>query len=101
MLAQATIVFLTLLYAFAFRPIHDAADNGKIDSLRLLMSFGADPFISTYSGRSVLECAKRRQTKDYIAGVSNIAVRNLCAAIFWRHGAIYQQSSYIAWSTGS
>jgi ankyrin repeat protein len=53
---------------FVSRPIHDAADNGKTDSLRLLIAYGADPFISTYSGRSVIDCAKRTEAKDYIKG---------------------------------
>lgn len=55
-------------FNFIFRPIHDAADNGQIDSLRLLMAYDADPFISTYSGRSVVDCAKRTEAKDYIKG---------------------------------
>jgi hypothetical protein len=32
------------------------------------MAYGADPFISTYSGRSVIDCAKRTEAKDYIKG---------------------------------
>lgn len=53
---------------FLFRPLHDAADNGCIETLRLLLSFDADPFITTYSGRTLLDCAKRPETKDYLKG---------------------------------
>lgn len=67
-LTTTCIVAILSFFCCIFRPIHDAADHGKIDTLRLLMAYGADPFITTYSGRSVVDCAKRAEAKDYING---------------------------------
>ena len=48
-----------------FRPIHDVAENGDFQILRLLLSFGADPTLTTYSGETPLELAEESEpTKD-------------------------------------
>lgn len=39
-----------------FRPIHDACEKGFIHILRLLLSYGADHTIATYSGYLPSNC---------------------------------------------
>ncbi|KAG9334420.1 hypothetical protein JZ751_007676, partial [Albula glossodonta] len=36
-------------------PLHDAVENDHLDVVRLLLSYGADPTLATYSGRSLLK----------------------------------------------
>lgn len=45
-------------YSFAFpRPLHEAAENGATELVRLLLSYGADPLLATYSGQTPLMLA--------------------------------------------
>ncbi|KAJ3592307.1 hypothetical protein NHX12_007435 [Muraenolepis orangiensis] len=37
------------------RPIHDAVENDHLDVVRVLLSYGADPTLATYSGRGLLK----------------------------------------------
>ena len=40
-----------------FRPIHDAAENGDCLILRLLLSYGGDPTLTSYTGETTLQLA--------------------------------------------
>lgn len=46
-----------------FRPIHDAVENDRLEMVRLLLSYGADPTISTYAGRTPLKIARTERMK--------------------------------------
>lgn len=35
-----------------FRPLHEACENGYVEIIRLLLSYGADPLLATYSGQT-------------------------------------------------
>ena len=66
---------LSLLFTFLFvclhlvvRPIHDAAEGGYVDVLRVLLSYGADPKLATYSGNSALTCTKDSNTRAFLEG---------------------------------
>ena len=41
-----------------FSPIHDAAENGDMSILRMLLSFGADPTLPNYHGESAYDLAE-------------------------------------------
>ena len=59
------VSFTLLMINLEFRPIHDVAENGDFQILRLLLSFGADPTLTTYSGETPLELAEESEpTKD-------------------------------------
>lgn len=46
------------MYSFGLiwthRPLHEAAENGFTELIRLLLSYGADPLLVTYSGYTPL-----------------------------------------------
>jgi len=46
------------MYSFGLicthRPLHEAAENGFTELIRLLLSYGADPLLATYSGYTPL-----------------------------------------------
>ena len=50
------------------RPIHDAAEGGHVDVLRVLLSYGADPLLATYSGNSALSCSKEQNSRAFLKG---------------------------------
>lgn len=39
---------------FFNRPLHEAAENGFTEIVRLLLSYGADPLLATYAGQTPL-----------------------------------------------
>jgi len=49
--------------SFFFRPLHEAVENGDVHLVRLLLSYGADPHLATYSGQSPLSLATDKQTR--------------------------------------
>lgn len=40
-----------------YRPLHEAVENGFVEIVRLLLSYGADPLLATYSGLTPLSLA--------------------------------------------
>lgn len=40
------------------RPLHEATENGYIEIVRLLLAYGADPLLATYSGHTPLMLAE-------------------------------------------
>jgi len=51
-----------------FRPIHDVVENDHIEMLRLLLTFGADPTLSTYAGRPLVKIARSDRMRKFIQG---------------------------------
>lgn len=51
------------LFFFSPRPLHEAVENGDVRLVRLLLSYGADPRLATYSGQSPLSLATDKQTR--------------------------------------
>ena len=45
---------MSLNWYFHYRPLHEAAENGYTELIRLLLSFGADPLLETYTGHTAL-----------------------------------------------
>ncbi|XP_014672547.1 PREDICTED: BCL-6 corepressor-like [Priapulus caudatus] len=50
------------------RPIHDAGENDHVEIARLLLSYGADPTLATYSGRSPLKIARSKRMREFLEG---------------------------------
>ena len=50
------------------RPLHEAVENGHCELARLLLAFGADPTLTTYSGQTCLALASDKQTERLLQG---------------------------------
>lgn len=50
------------------RPIHDAVENDHLDVVRILLSYGADPTLATYSGRSLLKMTHSETMEGFLTG---------------------------------
>lgn len=53
-----------------YRPLHDAVENDHLDVVRLLLSYGADPTLATYSGRSLLKMTHSDIMECFLSGKS-------------------------------
>lgn len=50
------------------RPIHDAVENDHLDVVRVLLSYGADPTLATYSGRGLLKMTHSDGMERFLTG---------------------------------
>lgn len=50
------------------RPIHDAVENDHLDVVRILLSYGADPTLATYSGRGLLKMTHSETMEHFLTG---------------------------------
>lgn len=50
------------------RPIHDAVENDHLDVVRILLSYGADPTLATYSGRGLLKMTHSESMERFLTG---------------------------------
>ncbi|XP_069068919.1 BCL-6 corepressor-like protein 1 isoform X1 [Pleurodeles waltl] len=48
------------------RPIHDATVNDSLEAVWLLLSYGADPTLATYSGQTAMKLASSDAMKQYL-----------------------------------
>ena len=51
---------------FYVRPLHDAIERDHFGLVRLFLSWGADPTLSTYSGRTALKIARTKQMREFL-----------------------------------
>ncbi|XP_068930156.1 BCL-6 corepressor-like protein 1 isoform X2 [Petaurus breviceps papuanus] len=49
------------------RPIHDAVVNDNLETIRLLLSYGADPTLATYSGQTAMKLASSDTMKQFLS----------------------------------
>ncbi|KAM8952464.1 BCL-6 corepressor-like protein 1 isoform 2-T2 [Pelodytes ibericus] len=49
------------------RPIHDAVVNDNLETVWLLLSYGADPTLATYSGQTPMKLASSQVMKTYLS----------------------------------
>lgn len=59
------VIFLLLLT----RPIHDAVENDHLEIVRLLLSYGADPTLATYSGRTIVKMTHSELMETFLTGL--------------------------------
>ena len=52
----------------SFSPLHDAIDSNNMDIIRLLLSYGADISLETYSGIKSFQLARSIQVKEFLKG---------------------------------
>ncbi|NXA29855.1 BCOR protein, partial [Ibidorhyncha struthersii] len=50
------------------RPIHDAVENDHLEIVRLLLSYGADPTLATYSGRTIVKMTHSELMETFLTG---------------------------------
>ena len=50
------------------RPTHDAVQNDHLDVVRVLLSYGADPTLATYSGRGLLKMTHSDGMERFLTG---------------------------------
>lgn len=50
------------------RPIHDAVANDNLETMWLLLSYGADPTLATYSGQTAVKLATSDVMKHFLCG---------------------------------
>lgn len=69
------ILFLLVYVGFnevcvcvCYRPLHDAVENDHLDVVRLLLSYGADPTLATYSGRGLLKMTHSDVMETFLSG---------------------------------
>lgn len=70
MLCCVFVFFEKYSSLFSNRPLHDAVENDHLDVVRLLLSYGADPTLATYSGRSLLKMTHSDIMECFLSGKS-------------------------------
>lgn len=55
------------------RPIHDAVENDHLDVVRILLSYGADPTLATYSGRGLLKMTHSENMEHFLTGKNRLS----------------------------
>lgn len=55
-------------FDFFCRPLHDAVENDHVEIVRLLLSYGADPTIATYSGLEPMKLARSPMMAEFLQG---------------------------------
>lgn len=52
------------------RPLHDAVENDHLEIVRLLLSYGADPTLATYSGRTIMKMTHSELMEKFLTGTT-------------------------------
>ena len=56
-----------VLFHFS-RPIHDAVENDHFELVRLFLACGADPTLTSYTGRTLISMAKTPEMRTFLKG---------------------------------
>ena len=51
-----------------FSPLHDAVESDDIETVRLLLSSGADITLTTYSDKTVFQLCRSDEMSDFLQG---------------------------------
>lgn len=57
------------------RPVHDAVVNDNLETIWLLLSYGADPTLATYSGQTAMKLASSDTMKRFLSGKHSLDLR--------------------------
>lgn len=58
------------------RPLHDAVENDHLEIVRLLLSYGADPTLATYSGRTIMKMTHSELMEKFLTGTTKFQKRS-------------------------
>lgn len=81
-LTQNSVCFANSAFLFSYqcfcpcRPVHDAVANDNLETMWLLLSYGADPTLATYSGQTAVKLATSEVMKRFLCG--------RCQARWWQ-----------------
>lgn len=53
---------------FCFRPLHDAVENDHVEVVRFLLACGADPTLTSYSGRGPINMTHSATMETFLEG---------------------------------
>ncbi|XP_037591217.1 BCL-6 corepressor-like [Cebus imitator] len=53
------------------RPLHDAVENDYLEIVRLLLSYGANPTLATYSGRTIMKMTHSKVMEMFLTDYLN------------------------------
>lgn len=59
---------MVLTLCHLHRPVHDAVVNDNLETIWLLLSYGADPTLATYSGQTAMKLASSDTMKRFLSG---------------------------------
>lgn len=54
--------------AVVFRPLHDAVENDHVEVVRFLLACGADPTLTSYSGRGPMNMTHSATMETFLEG---------------------------------
>lgn len=57
------------------RPVHDAVVNDNLETIWLLLSYGADPTLATYSGQTAMKLASSDTMKRFLSGKHSLDLK--------------------------
>lgn len=60
--------FLFLFLLLALRPLHDAVENDHLEVVRFLLACGADPTLTSYSGRAPINMTHSATMETFLEG---------------------------------
>lgn len=60
--------FIVKLCGSCFRPLHDAVENDHVEVVRFLLACGADPTLTSYSGRGPINMTHSAAMETFLEG---------------------------------
>lgn len=82
LLLEASIVCPSWILLHIFpRPLHDAVENDHLEIVRLLLSYGADPTLATYSGRTIMKMTHSELMEKFLTGMTKF--KKWCYSNIW------------------
>lgn len=75
------------VFSLSFRPLHDAVENDHLEVVRFLLACGADPTLTSYSGRAPVNMTHSAAMETFLEGRGRRAITicneafNLCRTV--------------------
>lgn len=66
----------------ALRPLHDAVENDHVEVVRFLLACGADPTLTSYSGRAPINMTHSAAMETFLEGRGRRGAINSCNEAF-------------------
>lgn len=71
-----------LFFLLALRPLHDAVENDHVEVVRFLLACGADPTLTSYSGRAPINMTHSAAMETFLEGRGRRGAINICNEAF-------------------